>query len=147
MENGRGALKYRQDARGPFPGIFIRCIEQEARVFRDTESIAFVNDQGDRARKLFAAVVLAALDDAIRDEKVNGTGADALARWARSRDGREVLNCAGIDPTDRAIDVSLVQGITTAFLDAYMKQDPIAQEWLQKNARRWIGDRGKWKRK
>jgi hypothetical protein len=73
-------------------------------MFRDTESIAFVNDQGVRARKLFSAVVLAALDDAIREEKLNGTGAEALARWARSRDGREVLNCAGIDPNDRAID-------------------------------------------
>jgi len=72
-------------------------------VLRDTEAIAVVNDQGQRARKLFSAVVLAALDDAIRDEKVNGSGADALARWARSRDGREVLNCAGIDPTDRAV--------------------------------------------
>jgi hypothetical protein len=73
-------------------------------VFRDTEAIAFVNDQGERARKLFSAVVLAALDDAIRDEKISGTGAEALARWARSRDGREVLNCAGIDPNDRAVD-------------------------------------------
>jgi hypothetical protein len=73
-------------------------------MFRDTESIAFVNDQGVRARKLFSAVVLAALDDAIREEKLTGTGAEALARWARSRDGREVLNCAGIDPNDRAID-------------------------------------------
>lgn len=73
-------------------------------MFRDTESIAFVTDQGERARKLFSAVVLAALDDAIRDEKANGSGAESLARWARSRDGREVLSCAGIDPTDRAID-------------------------------------------
>ncbi len=72
-------------------------------MFRDTESIAFVNDQGDRARKLFSAVVLAALDDAIKDEKADGSGAEALARWARSRDGREVLNCAGIDPNDRAV--------------------------------------------
>lgn len=73
-------------------------------MFRDTEAIAFVNDQGDRARKLFSAVVLAALDDAIKDEKVDGTGAESLARWARSRDGREVLNCAGIDPNDRAVN-------------------------------------------
>lgn len=73
-------------------------------MFRDTESIAFVNDQGARARKLFSAVVLAALDDAIKEEKINGTGTESLARWARSRDGREVLNCAGIDPTDRAIE-------------------------------------------
>ena len=73
-------------------------------MFRDTEAIAFVNDQGQRSRKLFSAVVLAALDDAIRDEKVDGSGAETLARWARSRDGREVLYCAGIDPNDRAID-------------------------------------------
>ena len=79
-------------------------IDKETRVFRDTEAIAFVGDQATRARKLFAAVVLAALDDAIRDEKTKGTGAEDLARWARSRDGCEVLSCAGIDPTDRAID-------------------------------------------
>ncbi len=72
-------------------------------MFRDTEAIAFVNDQGERSRKLFSAVVLAALDDAIRDEMVDGTGAESLARWACSRDGREVLNCAGIDPNDRAV--------------------------------------------
>ena len=30
---------------------------------------AFNNEQGNRARKLFAAVVLAALDDAIADDK------------------------------------------------------------------------------
>ena len=73
-------------------------------MFRDTESIAFIDEQGRRARKLFAAVVLAALDDAIRDEKTKGTGAEELARWARSRDGREILTCAGIDPTERAIE-------------------------------------------
>lgn len=79
-------------------------IDKETRVFRDTEAIAFIGDQASRARKLFAAVVLAALDDAIRDEKLKGTGAEELARWARSRDGREVLSCAGIDPTERAIE-------------------------------------------
>ena len=72
-------------------------------MLRDTEAIAVADDQGGRARKLFAARVRAARDDAIRDEKVDGTGAEALARWARSRDGCEVLNCAGIDPNDRAI--------------------------------------------
>lgn len=72
-------------------------------MFRDTESIAFIDEQASRARKMFAAVVLAVLDDAIRDEKINGTGVDDISRWARSRDGREVLSCAGIDPTERAI--------------------------------------------
>ncbi len=52
-----------------------------------------------------------------------------------------------ISPTDRAISVTLTQGVTTAFLDAYLKQDPVAREWLQKNASRWIGDRGEMRRK
>ena len=26
-----------------------------------------------------------------------------MARWARSRDGREVLSCAGIDPNERVV--------------------------------------------
>ena len=64
---------------------------------------AFNFEQGQRARKLFAAVVLAALDDAIADDKKYGNGAEQIARWARSRDGREVLSCAGIDPNERVV--------------------------------------------
>lgn len=73
-------------------------------MFRDADSISFANEQGNRARKLFSAVVLAVLDDAIKDEKKHGTGASGIASWARSRDGRTVLSCAGIDPTERAIE-------------------------------------------
>jgi hypothetical protein len=65
---------------------------------------AFTNDQGIRARKLFAAVVLAALDDAIADDKKFGNGEETIARWARSRDGREVLSCAGIEPNERVVE-------------------------------------------
>ena len=64
---------------------------------------SFTNDQGARARKLFAAVVLAALDDAIMDQRKNGSGVENIARWARSKDGREVLSCAGIDPNERTV--------------------------------------------
>ena len=64
---------------------------------------AFNFEQGQRARKLFAAVVLAALDDAISDDKKYGNGPEQIARWARSRDGREVLSCAGIDPNERVV--------------------------------------------
>ena len=70
-------------------------------MFDYVDEVAFTNDQGARAQKLFAAVVLAALDDAIADDKKYGNGADVIARWARSRDGREVLMCAGIDPNER----------------------------------------------
>jgi Family of unknown function (DUF6280) len=72
-------------------------------VFDYVDEVAFTNDQGARAQKLFAAVVLAALDDAIADDKKYGNGADVIARWARSRDGREVLMCAGIDPNERTV--------------------------------------------
>jgi hypothetical protein len=50
-------------------------------------------------------------------------------------------------PTDQAINISIIQGVTTAFLDVYLKQDTIAKEWLQKDAARWIGERGELKRK
>lgn len=72
-------------------------------MFDYVDSTAFANDQGKRAQKLFAAVVLAALDDAIADDKKYGNGQEVIARWARSRDGREVLSCAGIEPTERAV--------------------------------------------
>eukprot|EP01025_Chloroclados_australasicus_P044613 TRINITY_DN48478_c0_g1_i1.p2 TRINITY_DN48478_c0_g1~~TRINITY_DN48478_c0_g1_i1.p2 ORF type:complete len:104 (-),score=22.86 TRINITY_DN48478_c0_g1_i1:22-333(-) len=67
------------------------------------DGTAFNHEQGNRARKLFAAVVLAALDDAIADDKKYGNGPEQIARWARSRDGREVLSCAGIDPNERVV--------------------------------------------
>jgi hypothetical protein len=76
--------------------------EDEMQDFVD--GTAYNNEQGNRARKLFAAVVLAALDDAIADDKKYGNGPEQIARWARSRDGREVLSCAGIDPNERVVD-------------------------------------------
>ena len=72
-------------------------------MFDFVDGAAFNHEQGTRARKLFAAVVLAALDDAIADDKKYGNGPEQIARWARSRDGREVLTCAGIDPNERVV--------------------------------------------
>lgn len=72
-------------------------------MFDTIDNSAFVNDQGKRSAKLFAAVVLAALDDAIADDKKYGNGVETIARWARSRDGREVLMCASIEPTERCV--------------------------------------------
>jgi hypothetical protein len=78
-------------------------ITKDDLMFDSIDSTAFNFEQGQRARKLFAAVVLAALDDAIADDKKYGNGPDQIARWARSRDGREVLSCAGIDPNERVV--------------------------------------------
>ena len=68
------------------------------------DATAFNSEQGNRARKLFAAVVLAALDDAIADDRKYGNGPEQIARWARARDGGEVLSCAGIDPNERVVE-------------------------------------------
>ncbi len=70
---------------------------------KPNDSSMFNFEQGQRARKLFAAVVLAALDDAIADDRKYGNGPEQIARWARSRDGREVLSCAGIEPNERVV--------------------------------------------
>jgi hypothetical protein len=53
----------------------------------------------------------------------------------------------GASPTALAMGVAAVQGISTAFLDAVMKEDGIAREWLEKDANRWLRDKGELKHK
>ena len=65
--------------------------------------IARRNDQDARVRKMFVAVVLTALDDAIVENKKNGGGERQIEHWARSRDGREILSLAGVDPNERFV--------------------------------------------
>jgi len=50
-------------------------------MFDDMDSAAFDKDQGGRAQKMFAAVVLAALDDAIADDKKYGNGAEVSLKF------------------------------------------------------------------
>jgi len=50
-------------------------------------------------------------------------------------------------PTSRAIGLTAIQGVTTAFLDAYVKNDSFAQEWLDKDVSRWLGPRGEIRKK
>jgi hypothetical protein len=54
-------------------------------------------------RSLWSAVVLAALDDAMAENRRFRNGQTYIASWARSRDGREVLSNAGIDPSERVV--------------------------------------------
>jgi len=56
-----------------------------------------MGDQTISCRRLFASVVLTALDDAITDCREGLDGARNIRLWANSRDGREVLMCAGIE--------------------------------------------------
>jgi hypothetical protein len=97
--------KYRIAAKASYspPGGKDNTKNKDSEMSEFVDGTAFNHEQGQRARKLFAAVVLAALDDAIADDKKYGNGPEQIARWARSRDGREVLSCAGIDPTERVV--------------------------------------------
>jgi dienelactone hydrolase len=52
-----------------------------------------------------------------------------------------------LSPTSRAIGLTAIQGVTTAFLDSYVKGDAFAQEWLDKDVRRWLGPRGQIEKK
>lgn len=60
--------------------------------------------QVDRCRKLFASVVMAALDEAIDDgRRRKYDGPASIRTWARSRDGQEVLQNAGIEPSEEVV--------------------------------------------
>ena len=106
-------------------------------MFDEIDTAAFDKDQGARAQKMFAAVVLAALDDAIADDKKYGNGAEVIARWARSRDGREVLMCAGIDPNERCVKgmIEFVQrGVSTSVALSREESERRAQAQAQAEA-------------
>ena len=66
-------------------------------------------DQAARMRAMWSAVVLTSLNDAIRhasreSKKHKGRALKTLALWANSRDGRDVLRMAGIDPDKLVTD-------------------------------------------
>lgn len=79
-------------------------------------------------------------DSAGREMNFGGSGS------GRSRGGRNSGNSnerGRENSTPRSFDprhIAAVQAVSTAFLDATVKGDPIAREWLLHNATRWLGD-------
>jgi len=70
------------------------------------------DEQAARMRAMWSAVVLTSINDAIRhasreSKKNKGRALKTLELWANSRDGREVLSLAGIDPDKRVTDCML----------------------------------------
>ena len=66
-------------------------------------------EQAARMRAMWSAVVLTSLNDAIRhtaieSKKDKGRALKYIARWANSRNGREVLSLAGINPGKRTTE-------------------------------------------
>ena len=92
-------------------------LSNHAKVLFLHEQISLQIQAGDRLQKLWAAVVLAALDDAIAEDRKFRDGQAYIARWARSRDGREVLSNAGIEPSERVVEglqAFVAQGVLTS---------------------------------
>lgn len=77
-----------------------------------------------------------------RSRRRSGGQGDSGSR-AGGRSGAQ----GGMSATNQAVDVAAIQGVTTAFLDAYVKDDSIAREWLEKDAARWIKDIAELRRK
>ena len=69
-------------------------------------------EQAARMRAMWSAVVITAINDAIRhtateSKKHKGRALKTLTLWANSRDGRDVISMAGIDPDKRVTDCML----------------------------------------
>jgi len=67
------------------------------------------DEQATRMRAMWSAVALTAINDAIHhtateSKKHKGQALNTLALWANSRNGREVLGLAGINPDKRTTD-------------------------------------------
>ena len=56
--------------------------------------------------------------------------------------GGDMESGVSLSPTSQAMSGVAIQGIMVAFLDAFVKNDPIAREWLGKDAPRWLGKKG-----
>ena len=66
-------------------------------------------DQAARMRAMWSAVVITAINDAIRHaarepNKHKGRALKTFELWANSRDGRDVLRMVGINPDKRVTD-------------------------------------------
>jgi len=66
-------------------------------------------EQATRMRAMWSAVALTSINDAIQHaarepENQKGRALKTLALWANSRNGREVLDLAGINPDNRVTD-------------------------------------------
>ena len=78
-------------------------------------------EQAARMRVMWSAVALTSLNDAIHhaskeSKKNKGRALKTLTLWANSRDGREVISLAGIDPDKRVTECMVafaVKGVPT----------------------------------
>jgi len=75
----------------------------------------------------------------------NGAEPDAVMAEDAAAETAHRNRAGGVPPSPGASlqyakQIAQVQSVTTAFLDEMMKSDPIASEWLSRNAKPWLGE-------
>ena len=82
-------------------------------------------------------------EDAAEDEKVLGDETAEVYEGERKKRRKPDYSASRAEKLAQLVRVqSQVQAVTTAYLDAIIRNDAAAAEWLSKNARAWLGDSG-----
>jgi hypothetical protein len=79
-----------------------------------------------------------AIDEAAADPDIVGDESDGRPRKKRRKPSASDTQVAR--SSERAREVTQVQAVTTAYLDAVVADDALALEWLTRNAQHWLGD-------
>jgi predicted dienelactone hydrolase len=83
-----------------------------------------------------------------RSGRPKGTGEAAKAPAAGAdRTAGEPMAPRAVDADSMQLRMIAAQGVSTAFLDAYVRDDPLARAWLSDHAARWLGASGTLRRK
>jgi hypothetical protein len=77
----------------------------------------------------------------------SGSGPPDTGAAAALGSGRDGNARSGLSPTALAMRLIAIEDVTTAFLDAYVKDDAMAREWLAADASRWLGPAASLRRK
>ena len=79
-----------------------------------------------------------AIDEAAADPDIVGDESDGRPRKKRRKPSASDTQVAR--SSERAREVTQVQAVTTAYLDALVAEDALALEWLTRNAPHWLGE-------
>jgi len=80
-------------------------------------------------------------EDAGEDDKVLGDETAEVYEGERKKRRKPDYSASRAEKLAQLVRVqSQVQAVTTAYLDAIIRNDAAAAEWLSKNARAWLGD-------
>jgi dienelactone hydrolase len=71
-----------------------------------------------------------------------GMGRGGMGGMGGSTGGRNTNSPNGPGGNGSGQSQAVIAAVTTAFLDALVRQDDIAQEWLRRDARRWLREAG-----